>query len=64
MKSYVDTIKATISLAYRLEDDAFYDGQYETIVHMISLIYERTIKEVKTDLQVFVEAARKKKNET
>ena len=44
MKTYVDTIKATVSLAYRLEDDAFYDGQYRTIVHMISLIYERTAR--------------------
>ncbi len=63
MKSYLDTIKATVSLAYRLEDDAFYNGEYETIVHMISLIHERTIKEVKTDLQVFADAARKKKKE-
>ena len=63
MKSYVDTIKATVSLAYRLEDDAFYNGEYETIVHMISLIHERTLKEVKTDLQVFADAAKKREKE-
>lgn len=63
MKSYIDSIKAAVSMAYRLEDDAFYDGQYETVVHMISLIHERTIKEVKTDLQVFANAARKQRKE-
>lgn len=58
MKSYVDSIKATVDLLPRWDDDCFYDGSYHTAIHMISLIHERTIQEVETDIGVFARAKR------
>ncbi len=58
MKSYMDTIKATVDLLPRWEDSVFYDGSYLTAIHMISLIHERTIKEVETDIQAVAQARR------
>ena len=58
MKSYMDTIKATVDLLPRWEEEAFYDGQYLTAIHMISLIHERNIKEVRTDIEAIAKARR------
>ena len=55
----MNTIKATVDLLPRWEEADFYNGHYYTAIHMISLIHERTIQEVKTDIQAIAQARRK-----